>query len=90
MGAINVRETSVADWGSRSIGTIWRAFDLQIATYAVLLTCFGLAMAYSNSVAGGDGALASGSVFLRGLREYPVHSESGRDGLQDADVDRFG
>ncbi len=67
MGAINVRETSVSDWGSRSIGTIWRAFDLQIATYAVLLTCFGLAMAYSNSVAGGDGALASGSVFLRGL-----------------------
>ena len=67
MGAINAREAPVSDWGSRSIGTIWRAFDLQIATYAVLLTCFGLAMAYSNSVAGGDGALASGSVFLRGL-----------------------
>jgi rod shape determining protein RodA len=36
-------------------------------TYAILLTCFGLAMAYSNAVAGGDGALTSGSVFLRGL-----------------------
>ena len=67
MGAINAQPARVTDWGSRSIGTIWRAFDLQIATYAVLLACFGLAMAYSNSVAGGDGALVGGSVFLRGL-----------------------
>ncbi len=67
MGAINAREARIADWGSRSIGTIWRAFDLQIATYAVLLTCFGLAMAYSNSVSSGGGAFVSGSVFLRGL-----------------------
>jgi rod shape determining protein RodA len=67
MGVINAREARVTDWTSRSVGAIWRAFDLQIATYAVLLTCFGLAMAYSNAVAGGDGALASGSVFLRGL-----------------------
>jgi rod shape determining protein RodA len=67
MGVINAREARIADWTTRSVGAIWRAFDLQLATYAVLLTCFGLAMAYSNSVAGGDGALASGSVFLRGL-----------------------
>jgi len=67
MGVINAREARVADWTSRSVGAIWRAFDLQVATYAILLTCFGLAMAYSNAVAGGDGALAGGSVFLRGL-----------------------
>ena len=67
MGVINAREARVTDWTTRSVGAIWRAFDLQIATYAILLTCFGLAMAYSNAVAGGDGALASGSVFLRGL-----------------------
>ncbi len=67
MGAINARPAKIADWTRGSVGTVWRAFDLQIATYAVLLTCFGLAMAYSNSVAGGDGALASGSVFLRAL-----------------------
>ncbi len=67
MGVINAREARVTDWTSRSVGAIWRAFDLQLATYAVLLSCFGLAMAYSNSVAGGDGALANGSVFLRGL-----------------------
>ena len=67
MGVINAREARVTDWTSRSVGAIWRAFDLQLVTYAILLTCFGLAMAYSNAVAGGDGALASGSVFLRGL-----------------------
>jgi len=67
VGAINARPARVADWTSRSAATVWRAFDLQIATYAVLLGSFGLAMAYSNSVAGGDGALVSGSVFLRGL-----------------------
>jgi rod shape determining protein RodA len=67
MGVTNAREARVADWASRSVGAIWRAFDLQLATYAVLLTCFGLAMAYSNAVASGDGALANGSVFLRGI-----------------------
>jgi rod shape determining protein RodA len=67
MGVINAREARITDWTSRSVGAIWRAFDLQLVTYAILLTCFGLAMAYSNAVAGGDGALASGSVFLRGL-----------------------
>ena len=67
MGATDARPARISDWGSRSIGTIWRAFDLQIATYAVVLACFGLAMAYSNSVASGEGALVTGSVFLRGL-----------------------
>ncbi len=67
MGTIDARAAQGVDWGSRPVGTIWRAFDLQVVTYAVLLTCFGLVMAYSNSVAGGVGALVAGSVFLRGL-----------------------
>ncbi len=67
MGALDARSARGIDWGSRSVGTIWRAFDFQMVTYAVLLTCFGLVMAYSNSVASGNGALATGSVFLRGL-----------------------
>ena len=67
MGVINAREARIADWTTRSVGAIWRAFDLQLAPSAILLACFGLAMAYSNAVAGGDGALAGGSVFLRGL-----------------------
>ncbi len=67
MGTIDARPAPATDWGARSIGTVWRAFDLQIATYAALLTGFGLAMAYSNTVAGGTEALVPGSVFLRGL-----------------------
>jgi rod shape determining protein RodA len=67
MGVMNAREARVTDWTTRSVGAIWRAFDLQLATYAVLLTCFGLAMAYSNAVASGEGALVPGSVLLRGL-----------------------
>ncbi len=67
MGAINTQPARLSDWASRSVTTVWRAFDIQLATYAVLLTCFGLAMAYSNTVAGGEGALVTGSVFLRGL-----------------------
>ncbi|MEO5918474.1 MAG: rod shape-determining protein RodA [Candidatus Limnocylindrales bacterium] len=67
MSTIDARPSPATDWGARSIGTVWRAFDLQIATYAVLLTGFGLAMAYSNTVAGGAEVLAPGSVFLRGL-----------------------
>ena len=67
MGVTNAREARIADWTSRSIGTIWRAFDLQLTTYAALLTSFGLAMAYSNAVASGEGAIAPGSVFLRGV-----------------------
>jgi rod shape determining protein RodA len=48
------------------VGAIWRAFDLQLATYAALLAAFGLVMAYSNSASTGD-VLEPGSVFGRGL-----------------------
>ncbi len=65
-------------WGAAKVGAVWRAFDLQIATYAALLACFGLAMAYSNSAAGGGDVLQPGSVFLRGLgsRRSPGRSTS--------------
>src|SRR5262249_43080632 len=42
----------------------WRAFDWQLAIYALLLACIGLAMAYSNT---GDALLQGDSTFLRGL-----------------------
>ena len=42
----------------RRSARVWRAFDLQIAMYAALLACFGLAMAYSNTAAGGGDVLA--------------------------------
>lgn len=56
-----------SEFVSRSVGTVWRAFDFQLATYAALLLCFGLAMAYSNTAAEGVGIFDGGSTFLRAL-----------------------
>ena len=51
----------------RTVGAVWRAFDFQLATYAALLLCFGLAMAYSNTVSSGSGIFDASSTFLRAL-----------------------
>ncbi len=56
-----------SDFVDRTVGTVWRAFDFQLVTYAALLVCFGLAMGYSNTAASGIGLFDAGSVFLRGL-----------------------
>jgi rod shape determining protein RodA len=64
---VSVRAVSVANWPNSKVGAVWRAFDLQLATYAALLLGFGLVMAYSNSASAGADALAGGSVFQRGL-----------------------
>ena len=56
-----------SEFVARRIGAVWRAFDFQLATYAALLLCFGLAMAYSNTATAGIGIFDGGSVFLRGL-----------------------
>ncbi len=61
------RTAKIAAWPNSKVGAVWRAFDLQLATYAALLMGFGVAMAYSNSAAGGTDALDGGSVFQRGL-----------------------
>jgi len=61
----NVRRQS--DFVDRTVGAVWRAFDFQMVVYAALLACFGLAMAYSNTVAGGVGLFDGGSTLLRGL-----------------------
>src|SRR5258707_1836035 len=67
MDVASPRTARPGNWMPAKVGAVWRAFDLQIATYAALLACFGLAMAYSNSAAGGGDVLQPGSVFLRGL-----------------------
>src|SRR6185436_6690914 len=56
-----------SDFVDRTVGAVWRAFDFQLVVYAALLACFGLAMAYSNTVAGGVGLFDGGSTLLRGL-----------------------
>ena len=56
-----------ADMTSRSVGAAWRAYDLQLTTYAALLGAVGLVMAYTNSVEAGQSVLEGGTVFSRAL-----------------------
>ncbi|MEO6349695.1 MAG: rod shape-determining protein RodA [Candidatus Limnocylindrales bacterium] len=64
MGTLRVERSRLHDWATRPVGAAWRAFDLQLTIYALLLASIGLAMAYSNS---GEDAVQGGSTFLRGL-----------------------
>jgi len=54
-------------WAPKAGWLAWRNYDFQLTTYAVLLTVFGLAMAYSNSVITNHTALTINSVFVRTL-----------------------
>jgi rod shape determining protein RodA len=65
MGALRIERSRIQDWTSRPVGTAWRAFDLQLTIYALLLASIGLAMAYSNT--GDDTLLQGSSTFVRGL-----------------------
>jgi rod shape determining protein RodA len=55
-----------ADVAAKSVGAVWRAYDLQLTVYAALLAAFGLVMAYTNSVESGQ-SLLTGTVFQRAL-----------------------
>jgi len=67
MGVIRAEPARVTDWAAKSIGAVWRAFDLQLTTYAGLLAAIGLVMAYTNSVEDGGVALDTQTVFARAL-----------------------
>jgi rod shape determining protein RodA len=67
MGVIRAQPARVTDWAAKSVGAAWRAFDLQLTTYAVLLVAVGLVMAYTNSVEDGVVPLEAGTTFTRGL-----------------------
>ena len=67
MGVIRAEPARVTDWAAKSVGAAWRAFDLQLATYAGLLAAIGLVMAYTNSVEIGSTPLDAGTTFTRGL-----------------------
>jgi rod shape determining protein RodA len=54
-------------WAPKAGWLAWRNYDFQLTTYAVLLTVFGVAMAYSNSVIANHTALSINSVFVRTL-----------------------
>jgi rod shape determining protein RodA len=67
MGVIRAEPARVSDWASKSVGSAWRAFDLQLVTYAGLLVVIGLVMAYTNSLENGRLTLQAGTTFSRGL-----------------------
>jgi len=67
MGVIRTDSVRVTDWAARSVGAAWRAFDLQLVTYAGLLVAIGLVMAYTNSLENGRLTLQAGTTFSRGL-----------------------
>ncbi|MGZ6267557.1 MAG: FtsW/RodA/SpoVE family cell cycle protein [Candidatus Limnocylindrales bacterium] len=66
MGILRAEPFKVQAWAPRSAVLAWRAYDCQLTTYAVLLTCFGLAMAYSNSVGDTQSVMSPNSAFVRG------------------------
>ncbi len=67
MGVIRAEPARVTDWAAKSIGAVWRAFDIQLVTYAGLLAAIGLVMAYTNSVEDGKLSLDAQTTFTRAL-----------------------
>jgi rod shape determining protein RodA len=67
MGVLRAEPARVTDWAQRSVGAVWRLYDVQLTVYAALLAGIGLVMAYTNSVETGTSVLESGSTFTRGL-----------------------
>ena len=72
MGVIRAAPARVTDWAAKSVGAAWRAFDLQLTTYAGLLVAIGLVMAYTNSV-------EAGSVPHPGRHDVQPRSDVGGD-----------
>ncbi len=67
MRVMRAEPSRFTDMTARSVGAAWRAYDLQLTTYAALLATIGLVMAYTNSVEAGGPVMASDSVFSRAL-----------------------
>ena len=67
MRVMRAEPSRFTDVTARSVGAVWRAYDLQLTTYAALLGAFGLVMAYTNSVEAGQSVLDSGTMFSRAL-----------------------
>jgi rod shape determining protein RodA len=54
-------------WAPKAGWLAWRNYDFQLTVYAILLTLFGLAMAYSNSVGTSHVPLTLSSPFVRSI-----------------------
>jgi rod shape determining protein RodA len=65
MSILRAQTLKLRGWAPKAGWLSWRNYDFQLTTYAVLLTLFGLAMAYSNSVGSTHVALTIYSPFVR-------------------------
>jgi rod shape determining protein RodA len=65
MSILRAQTLRLRGWAPKVGWLAWRNYDFQLTTYAVLLTLFGLAMAYSNSVGSTHEALTLNSPFVR-------------------------
>lgn len=54
-------------WAPKAGWMAWRNYDYQLTIYAILLTIFGLAMAYSNSVGPTHTLLSANSPFVKSM-----------------------
>src|SRR6476620_8607688 len=67
MRVMRAEPNRFTDRTTKSVGAVWRAYDLQLTVYVVLLGAIGLVMAYTNSVEAGESVLRSGTTFTRAL-----------------------
>src|SRR5664280_1883485 len=66
MNILRARTFMLRGWAPKAGWLAWRNYDFQLTTYAVLLTVFGLAMAYSNTITTTH-TLSLDSPFVRSL-----------------------
>ena len=73
MRIFNPKRYELRGWAPKAGWLAWRNYDFQLTTYAVLLTLFGLAMAYSNSVGSTHEAADSRSITFRSQHHVGRH-----------------
>jgi rod shape determining protein RodA len=67
MSLLRGSPTRLRNWAPKAGWLAWRNYDFQLTTYAVLLTAFGLAMAYSNTVGSTHEPITIDSPFVRSI-----------------------
>jgi len=67
MSVLKREDWKLSGWAPRTGWMSWRNYDYQLTIYAVMLTIFGLAMAYSNSVGPTHTLLTANSPFVKSM-----------------------
>ena len=65
MSFLNAQTLKLRGWAPKAGWLAWRNYDFQLTAYAFLLTLFGMAMSYSNSVGSTHETLTIDSPFVR-------------------------